>query len=157
MVKKFINILMYCTGICTWVFGIGLGIYTLIPVKEPEVVVKLEQPEFFLEEPSKETVLEACLYYNIQYPEIVVAQSILETGMYRSEQCVKNHNLFGLFNSRSNEYFKFKHWTESVKAYRDMIQYRYKEGDYYNWLEKIGYAEDSLYVDKVKQIVKLYN
>ena len=41
-------------------------------------------------------------------------------------------------------------------AYRDMIQYRYKDGDYYEWLKKIGYAEDPQYITKVKGIVKRY-
>ena len=76
--------------------------------------------------------------------------------MYRSEQCLKHNNLFGLYNSRKQVYFRFNHWTESVKAYRDLIQYRYTGGDYYKWLDKIGYAEDSLYIIKVKGIVRRY-
>ena len=127
-------------------------------VEEPEnVEVRLEQPEFFLEDvPTKELVMQACEYYNIQYPEIVVAQSILETGYYRSKNCKVNNNLFGLYNSNKKDYYKFNHWTESVEAYYTLVQYRYKEGDYYNWLQTIGYAEDSLYINKVKEIVKRY-
>ena len=96
--------------------------------------------------------MEACEYYNVKYSDIVAAQAILETGHFRSEGCTKDNNLFGLYNSRKQEFFKFNHWTESVKAYRDMVQYRYKEGDYYTWLDNIGYAEDSIYVAKVKII-----
>ena len=82
-----------------------------------------------------------------------VSQSILETGYYRSEGCKKDNNLFGLYNWRKKEYYKFSHWTESVKAYRDMIQYRYKnDEDYYHFLDRIGYAEDSLYIQKIKSI-----
>jgi flagellum-specific peptidoglycan hydrolase FlgJ len=127
-------------------------------VEEPETVeIRLEQPEFFLaDRPTKELVKEACEYYNIQYPEIVVAQSILETGYYRSKNCKVNNNLFGLYNSNKKDYYKFNHWTESVEAYYTLVQYRYKEGDYYNWLQTIGYAEDSLYINKVKEIVKRY-
>lgn len=129
---------------------------TKMPVEE-DIPIKLEQPEFFLEDiPTKELVRDACEHYGIKHIDIVVAQSILETGMYRSEQCLKHNNLFGLYNSRRQVYFRFNHWTESVKAYRDLIQYRYTGGDYYKWLDKIGYAEDSLYIIKVKGIVKRY-
>lgn len=37
-----------------------------------------------------------------------------------------------------------------------MIQYRYKGGDYYEWLQKIGYAKDPSYISKIKEIVKRY-
>ena len=62
-------------------------------VEEPKTVeIRLEQPKFFLEDvPTKELVMQACEYYDIQYPEIVVAQSILETGYYRSKNCKINN------------------------------------------------------------------
>lgn len=127
-------------------------------IDQDSVIVKLEQPEFFLEEvPTTEAVIQACEYYGIQYPEVVVSQAILETGHYRSDLCIKGNNLFGLYNSRANSYFLFEHWTQSVKAYRDKIQYRYKEGDYYTWLQEIGYAEDPLYILKVKNVKEKYN
>ena len=31
-----------------------------------------------------------------------------------------------------------------------------KEGDYYEWLSKIGYAEDPNYIAKVKSVQKCY-
>lgn len=123
-----------------------------------EVPVKLEQPEFFLVDSiTAEAVKQACEYYGLTETSIVTAQSILETGYYRSYQCRINNNLFGLYNSYTREYFKFNHWTESVKAYKDLVQYRYKEGNYYAWLENIGYAGDTLYVQKLKYIRNRYN
>ena len=119
--------------------------------------IKLQQPEFFLEDkPTPVLVLEACKYYEIQYPEIVTAQSILETGHYKSKVYLQYNNLFGLYNSKKRDYYSFNHWTESVKAYYDLVQYRYKEGDYYAWLSKIGYAEDPNYIAKVKSVQKRY-
>lgn len=127
-------------------------------VELDSVIVKLEQPEFFLEEtPTNELVIQACEYYGIKYPDVVVSQAILETGHYRSDLCTKGNNLFGLYNSRAKTYFVFEHWTQSVKAYRDKIQYRYKEGDYYAWLQEIGYAEDPLYISKIKNVKEKYN
>ena len=83
--------------------------------EQDSVSIKLEQPEFFLEnKPTVELVLEACKYYEIQYPDIVTSQSILETGYYKSKGCLERHNLFGLYNSDKKEYYSFDHWTESV-------------------------------------------
>lgn len=142
------------------VYLVGL-LFITIPKEEPQpenVEVQLEQPEFFLEDrPTRELILQACEYYNIHHSDIVVAQAILETGHFRSENCKVNNNLFGLFNSKKKEYFKFDHWTSCVKAYRDMIQYRLRENeDYYQFLTRIGYAEDPQYITKVKGIVKRY-
>lgn len=43
-------------------------------------------------------------------------------------------------------------WEESVKAYRDYVQYKYKKGNYYDFLNRIGYAEDKEYIGKVRRI-----
>ena len=154
---KFQSILGYLLVIGLWCTAIWLGYnyYETPTYEEEEVPVKLEQPEFFLADtPTKELVKEACKYFGLKHSEIVVAQSILETGHYHSDNCVKHNNLFGLYNSRRKQYYKFDKWWKSVIAYRDMIQYRYKGGDYYEWLQKIGYAEDPSYINKVKGIVK---
>ena len=90
--------------------------------------------------------------YNVKYPQIVLAQAKLETGNYTSTLCKKHGNLFGL--KRKNGYAKFNNWKESVKAYRDWVQYKYKGGDYYVFLKKIGYAQDPKYIVKVKEMVK---
>lgn len=126
--------------------------------KVDDIPVKLQQPEFFLyDTPADSLVYQACVYYDIHHPEIVVSQSILETGYYRSEGCKKDNNLFGLYNSRAKEYYKFNHWTESVLKYKEWIQYRYKDGEnYYHFLDRIGYADDSLYIQKIKSIGYVY-
>jgi flagellum-specific peptidoglycan hydrolase FlgJ len=118
----------------------------------------LEQPEFFLADtPTVELVLQACKYYDVQHADIVVSQAILETGHFRSKLCLEYNNLFGLYNSYKHEFFKFNHWTESVKAYKDKIQNRYNgESDYYKWLDDLGYAEDPMYINKVQIIQKKY-
>ena len=82
----------------------------------------------------------------------MLAQAKLETGNYTSTLCKKHGNLFGL--KRKGDYAKFNNWQESVKAYRDWVQYKYKGGDYYVFLKKIGYASDPKYIIKVKEMVK---
>ena len=90
----------------------------------------------------------------IQYPKIVLAQAILETGWFRSSVCRDKHNLFGLTNPRTGKYYEFGHWTESVRAYYTKVQYKYKGGNYLLWLRDIGYAEDPGYICSLTQICR---
>lgn len=121
---------------------------------EPAVVeVKLEQPEFLMSDNPAKDLPKVLKYYGVLHPDIVRAQAILETGHYRSKVFKEYNNLFGLYNSRKKDYYKFDHWTESVIAYLNFIQYRYKPpNDYYQFLQDIGYAEDSLYISKLKNV-----
>lgn len=103
---------------------------------------------------NHQNVYNELISQGIDYPEIVLAQAILETGNYKSYSCTTRHNLFGL-RRRDGTYMEFGHWTESVGAYKKYIQ-KYQElpEDYYKFLDDLGYAEDSIYVVRVKQIVK---
>lgn len=122
------------------------------PVIEEEIIE--EEPVFFSQSPE-EGLADALNYYEVEYPEIVYAQAVLETGHFTSDLCVTHNNLFGLYNSRRRRYFRFNHWTESVEAYKSMIQYRYTPpGDYYKFLQRINYAEDPHYIKKLRKLVK---
>ena len=123
-----------------------------------EMTVMLEQPEFFLaDRPDVKSVMDACRYYGVQDCGIVVSQAILETGHFKSDNCVKNNNLFGLYNAKRKRYYRFGHWSESVVAYRDKVQYKRKPDEaYYDFLLRIGYAKDKKYIHKVKDIKKRY-
>ena len=92
--------------------------------------------------------------YDVKFPQIVVAQALLETGYFTSRVCLENNNLFGLRRPSNGSYYTFNSWEESVKAYKDYVQYKYREGSYYDFLNKIGYAEDQAYLIKVKRIVE---
>ena len=91
----------------------------------------------------------------ILYPKIVLAQSILETGWFRSSVCRNKHNLFGLTNPRTGKYYEFNHWTESVRAYYTKVQYKYKGGNYLLWLDEIGYAEDKDYITTLTDVIMI--
>ena len=91
---------------------------------------------------------------NIKYPKIVLAQAILETGWFKSSVCRNKHNLFGLTNPRTGNYYEFNHWTESVSAYKSKVQYKYSGGNYLLWLDKIGYAEEKTYVRALIKVLK---
>lgn len=100
---------------------------------------------------TEENLMRELLKEEIKFPEIVMAQAKLETGNFSSNLCVNHGNLFGL--RKGNSYRRYKHWTESVKAYRDLVQYKYKGEDYYVFLDKIGYAESGSYVQTLKRLV----
>lgn len=105
----------------------------------------------FMSKSPEEGLMEALEYYGIHHKDIVYAQAVLETGHFRSGGCRKGNNLFGL---RGKHYHKYKHWSESVKAYKEKIQSRYRPGeDYYKFLRRIHYASDPQYTNILKRIV----
>lgn len=111
-----------------------------------------EQPDFMSKSPQ-EGLIEALVYYGVDHPEIVYTQAILETGWFTSDLCLNSNNLFGLYNSKKLQYYRFNHWAESVVAYIKFVQYKYKPpDDYYKFLSRIGYAEDKDYIRKLRNI-----
>ena len=103
----------------------------------------------------EEGIDEALQYYNIEHPTIVKAQAILETGNFTSNLCVKNNNLFGLYDSKNKRYYSYNHWWESIEAYKKLIQRKYDNSKYYYmFLEDIKYAKDKEYINKLKEIAE---
>lgn len=154
MKQRVFNILI------SFVVGVlgAIQVHSYLKEDEPPEIkevcmVSEEQPDFFSKSPQ-EGLMEALEYYGVEYPQIVYAQAILETGHFRSDLCLNGNNLFGLYNSKKHRYYTFDHWTESVVAYLNYVQYRYKPpNDYYKFLSDIGYAEDPDYINKLKVIV----
>lgn len=114
-----------------------------------EICVKWKTDHFKL---TEENLFNELVAQGVDYPEIVLAQAILETGNFQSYSCKTRNNLFGL-KRKDGTYIIFDHWTDAVHAYKKYIQ-KYKEipTDYYEFLNNLGYAEDSVYVERVKQI-----
>ena len=103
----------------------------------------------------EEGIDEALQYYKIEHSTIVKAQAILETGNFTSNLCIKNNNLFGLYDSKNKRYYSYNHWWESVEAYKKLIQRKYNNSKYYYiFLEDIKYAKDKEYINKVKKIAE---
>ena len=86
----------------------------------------------------------------IKSPQIVLKQSILETGWYTSHGCRKRKNLFGFWYK--GKYLSFNTWQESITYYKNWQERHYNGGDYYDFLERIGYATDKNYINKLKAI-----
>lgn len=82
----------------------------------------------------------------------VLAQAVLETGHFGSNVCLDYNNLFGLFDSRSHDYYRFEGWEDSIVGYKRFIQDKYQGGNYLEFLEDLGYAEDPDYTHKVADV-----
>ena len=89
--------------------------------------------------------------HNIPHANIVLAQAKLESGNFKSELVRTHQNIFGL--KRGNRYRRYSHWTECVSDYKACISNRYKGGDYYLFLNEIGYASHPNYTELLKSMV----
>ena len=86
---------------------------------------------------------------------IILSQVVLETGWLQSNLCLNNNNLCGLYNSSQGEYYKFEHWTESIDMYYNNIYVNYSDTiSYIQFIDNWGYAEDSLYIQKILSLAK---
>tara|TARA_R110000751_G_scaffold52165_2_gene113857 strand:- start:247 stop:642 length:396 start_codon:yes stop_codon:yes gene_type:complete len=116
------------------------------------LLVNSQTPEGVLAELKKQ---------NVKHPEIVLAQSIEETGWYKCKNCsMSKNNIFGLWNHKKQEYYQYDTWQLSIGGYKRGIQHKYdtsKYKDYYEFLEKIGYAGNPNYISNIKKLVERLN
>lgn len=152
--------------IITLIFTVIIAAFTYIPLilnnkcsnessilNEDAIIIH----DFHTKSP-KEGLIDAIKYHNLHNSDIIYAQAQLETGNFTSTLCIEHNNLFGLYDSKNKQYYKFEHWVESVIAYKKYIQNKYiVNEDYYDFLNRINYAEDPNYILKVKILVKQNN
>lgn len=121
--------------------------------EQEEMILLPEHPFYLLDEVNEEVLYNTLKHYDFPSPAIITAQAVLESGNFKSRLCKNNNNLFGLYNSRTMSYYKFDSWISCVFAYKQFILNKYNsEEDYYEFLNRIGYAEDSLYENKVRKL-----
>jgi hypothetical protein len=146
-----------------WTYGyfVGKKVETveLVLTNEEKLAIINETDKF-----SKEKFAAMLSELKVEFPHIVYAQSLLETGGWKSKVFVENHNLFGMKEAKRRittaggtqyKHAFYNHWRESVYDYA-FYQCRYlntikTEDQYFKYLAET-YAEDSLYVEKVKKI-----
>jgi uncharacterized FlgJ-related protein len=125
--------------------------------------------EIITEEFNQEELIQLLKDLNVKYPHIVLAQSILETGHYKSKVFKENHNLFGMKEARvrihtakgtKNGHAYYENWKESVYDYAFYQSTYYSdvrsENQYYRKLDR-SYAEAKNYINSVKEIVEREN
>lgn len=146
-----------------------------------EILSKQDQPEqnkndiiysmYDLNKPfTPERLLESLNELNIQNKEIVYAQSILESGNFKSKLFLFNNNLFGMRKAyqRPTTNNDDKKHENVIKGYAFYISWEYSvfdyalwqtsyarnlsEKDYFKKLEE-SYAQDKNYIKKLKEIM----
>ncbi len=137
------------------VFGFGLFVLISVVSIELAVVNKYVKKDLDISKNettfvlNKDNLLVLLKDKGIKYPEIVLNQSLLETGHFTSPVCLDKCNLFGF---RDGKYLEFESYEKCVEYYKRWQDRKYKGGDYYNFLKKLPYAEDSLYICKLKRM-----
>lgn len=85
---------------------------------------------------------------DIPFPEIVMKQAILESGYFTSKAHVKRNNFLGMFEGKK----QYSNPKDCLIDYKKFISKKYKDGDYYSFLKRLGYCECDDYVVKLKEI-----
>lgn len=128
------------------------------PLHKQIVILEVKPIEYL----SIDDVRNLLIQYNIQHYEIVLAQIRLETGNLSSLICRNNKNLFGMKYPKQREttalgeqrgHAFYKSYAACIADYALWQKYNYIEGCYYSFLDSIGYAEDSDYINKLKIIM----
>lgn len=101
---------------------------------------------------SQKEVYDKIIEQGLAEPIIVLKQAIHESAHFKSPGAKNKNNILGIMRSDGRALLYFKSVTECIIFYKDNIQNRYDEGDYYKFLKRIGYARDPKYNKKVKNI-----
>lgn len=149
----------------------GHSFYSEIEFKYPtyyEMVQKrkgvIEQLDF-----NYDLLFEYMRLESINNKNIVISQTILETNGFTSNIFIENNNLFGMKQAMvrpttatgtNRGHATYEHWTCSVKDYKLWYDYMTRNGtyqNYYSFLVHIGYAEDTEYIYKLRNIASTIN
>tara|TARA_S200002703_G_scaffold43808_3_gene38174 strand:- start:1492 stop:2079 length:588 start_codon:yes stop_codon:yes gene_type:complete len=145
-------------------YGISKGLKYPTPF-EKELIVLESQVDTF----SRKKLIIMLQDLNVKHPHIVLAQSILETGNFKSTIFRENHNLFGMKEARQRvktakgtqlNHAYYDSWKESVYDYA-FYQCRYlgridSEEEYFKALDA-SYAEAKHYSGTLKKIIEREN
>ena len=99
---------------------------------------------------TKDSVYKYLVQIGVKHPKIVLKQAILETGHFKSYSCRVRKNLFGI--TIKGKLITCDSWQESCRKYISTVQYKYKGGDYHNFLFELPYATDPDYIKKLNNI-----
>lgn len=148
------------------VIGIVCTIYGIYLVKQPSLELKPQAgkaesflpfaPEYVL---NCENVYREIMRNDIKFSDIVLRQVILETGWFKSHNCLVRQNLVGMtggIKNDSNEhgYAIYSNWMQSIKAYSKWQKQRLNDSvtNYFQFLRDWNYAESPDYERKLKSI-----
>jgi hypothetical protein len=161
----YINLsLLFVIGIASFAYGRYRNLDTLTEYEKELLLVNLTENKF-----SEEKLVSLIKELNIKFPHIVLAQAKTESGRFGSKIFLENHNLFGMKQAtvrvnvaKGTQYGHayYDNWEQSVYDYA-FYQCRYlgairSESEYFAYLQG-SYAEDPLYVVKLKKMISQEN
>lgn len=144
-------------------FWLGFGIISNdIVINSDGIYAIPHQKDVFTEQKLKEYLIEL----NVKFPNVVFAQAKLESGNFKSKIFEENNNLFGMkqpsvrTTTATGEQYNhatYNSWRESVLDYA-LYSCKYtsnisSEDEYIAYLGS-RYAEDTNYINKLKNILK---
>lgn len=104
--------------------------------------------------------------YKVQNRMIVLAQAKLESANFTTDRFLKDHNFVNMkpagqrpTSSKKSEEHSYAVYSDLSKAILDYALWQCSyarnltEEQYYNKLVQVGFAEDTLYINKLKPIV----
>ena len=93
--------------------------------------------------------LEIC-NQQIQFPQVVMTQALLETGWFRNHYLMSRNNLFAF---KKVKYLDFITWQRSIEYYKEwqLKNLKPSDKDYYLFLVRVKYASDG-YIGHLKKI-----
>jgi uncharacterized FlgJ-related protein len=119
---------------------------------------------------TKERMVDELKRLNVKFPHIVMAQSIVETGNFKSRIFKENHNLFGMKQATvrintakgtQHGHAYYDNWFESIYDYA-FYQSRYlgnirNEREYFQYLSSVYAEAGDGYVEAVKNTIEKEN
>lgn len=132
---------------------------------EEEVMIFTAKQNLF----SNEKLIDEIKHLNFKFPHIVYAQSLLETGHFKSPIFQENNNLFGMKEAliristsmgTQDGHAVYKNWKESLMDYAlycaTYLNKIDNEDDYISYLSQ-KYAQDPQYASKIRTIISSEN
>ena len=87
----------------------------------------------------------------VKHADVVLQQAIVETGWFKCTHCsLSRNNIFGFYYKK--KYLVFTDWVDCVRYSKRWQDRHFKGGDYYKFLEDVGYATNPKYVSDLKKI-----
>jgi Ca2+/Na+ antiporter len=145
-----------------------LIVFTLSSFVLKEVVIVNAEKEVILktnEDFSKDKLLLEVEKYSFKYPDIVMAQAILESGHFKSPVFKQNHNMFGMrqalrristaqgSNLNHAYYTSWKDCVADRALYEAHYLSKLTREQYFSYLDQV-YAEGGGYSKLLKQVIQ---
>jgi flagellum-specific peptidoglycan hydrolase FlgJ len=118
--------------------------------------------------PNQREVYEELVRLDVKFPDVVLAQTILESGNFSSKVAKQNNNLFGMRMPKIREttaigqrygYARYYNWKDSVKDYKlwqEALLKKYPNmtrGQYKSYINRI-YSIGKNYISKINLIIQ---